>query len=369
MLPSGLTPEQIATEMTKWQRAHEFSEKTGSLDIAYDGFFFQQNVDSFCAITAVTEPDWAFMDDEAYGDGWESWRVQVSESANAQARAKAGESTDDLAWRMVLETMKAWTACLKPKTTVGWYGSPFPDGVFSGAGISMQPSVYGAEHYLKSYAGGLRNSKLRQSPMAGGKPRHLLPWLTACTYGQMTATSVLDGALHSFGAGATGFSFFIDSCFDDMAKLLALSTAVALATPFETLIMHGNPVLPIAAVGFPVGLRAWSGVTNSSDVWLVLTPGDHGRTELREVELDLVLEDNAHESGADNGVAEPWRQLSFSACNLMSGQVQQSVGVWPTLKIHMQLRGTTVLHLSGNASADCEKNKLPPSAWTPSSFD
>jgi hypothetical protein len=185
----------------------------------------------------------------------------------------------------------------------------------------------------------------------------------------MTATSVLDGALHSFGAGATGFSFFIDSCFDDMAKLLALSTAVALATPFETLIMHGNPVLPIAAVGFPVGLRAWSGVTNSSDVWLVLTPGDHGRTELREVELDLVLEDNAHDSGADNGVAEPWRQLSFSACNLMSGQVQQSVGVWPTLKIHMQLRGTTVLHLSGNAGADCEKNKLPPSAWTPSLLD
>ena len=44
MLPSNLTPEQAATEMTKWRRAHEFSQKTGTLDIAYDGYFFRQNI-------------------------------------------------------------------------------------------------------------------------------------------------------------------------------------------------------------------------------------------------------------------------------------------------------------------------------------
>ena len=34
-------------------------------------------------------------------------------------------------------------------------------------------------------------------------------------YGEMTAKAVLDGVLHSFGVGATGFAFFSAADFDD----------------------------------------------------------------------------------------------------------------------------------------------------------
>lgn len=61
----------------------------------------------------------------------------------------------------------------------------------SASGVSEQPSEYGPQHYLASFAAHVRNSKLRQSPMSGGRPRHLLPWLTACTYGQMNADFLL----------------------------------------------------------------------------------------------------------------------------------------------------------------------------------
>ena len=86
----------------------------------------------------------------------------------------------------------------------------------------------GPQHYLKTYPQRIRELKQQQHTMAGGKVRHFLPWVTACTYGQISAVDVFDSMLHTYGGGATGFSFFIDSCFDDMGKVLALSTATAL---------------------------------------------------------------------------------------------------------------------------------------------
>ena len=72
--------------------------------------------------------------------------------------------------------------------------------------------------------------------------RQLLPVLTACTYGQMTASDVFAGTLQSFGAGASGFSFFAGNCFDDPGKILALSTAAGLAAPFADHLMLGTPI-------------------------------------------------------------------------------------------------------------------------------
>ena len=78
-------------------------------------------------------------------------------------------------------------------------------------------------HYLQALVDYTRALKQQQAPMKGCKPRHLLPWLTGCTYGQLDAVGTFEGALHSFGAGATGFNFFSPECFDDPAKVLALS--------------------------------------------------------------------------------------------------------------------------------------------------
>lgn len=51
----------------------------------------------------------------------------------------------DLAWRMAVEALAAFTGCLptvSPGTHVGWYSDPFPDQVLASANISMQPSMY-----------------------------------------------------------------------------------------------------------------------------------------------------------------------------------------------------------------------------------
>ena len=190
----------------------------------------------------------------------------------------------DLAYRMAVKMMQSWTDCLakvSPQTTVAWYNSAFSDRIFASAGIVMQPTMYGGVHYLDSYPAEMRGMKLPQGRMADGKPHHLLPWLTACTYGQMDAVLAWESTLHSFGGGATGFSYFgvfPAGCFDDPAKLLALSTATALATPFEDHFLHGTPILPGEFTTTAGSLRVWSGVRLASSHWLVLTPGVQAHT-------------------------------------------------------------------------------------------
>jgi hypothetical protein len=56
----------------------------------------------------------------------------------------------------------------------------------------------------------------------------------------MNAEQLRTTTLHTFGSGAAGFSWFRDICFDDPGKLLALSSAIALAQPYETLMLHGD---------------------------------------------------------------------------------------------------------------------------------
>ena len=70
-----------------------------------------------------------------------------------------------------------------------------------------------------------------------------------------------------------------------MGKLLALSTATALATPFEDFFFSGDPIVPDAAAASQ-GLRAWSGVRKGSELWVVLTPGKLAHTQPSDVHLE-----------------------------------------------------------------------------------
>ena len=79
------------------------------------------------------------------------------------------------------------------------------------------------------------------------------------TYGEMTAEALLDGALLSLGAGATGFAFFDWLSLDDGGKILALSTAVALAAPFEDLFFEGKSLTQLDIVTTE-NVLAWSGM-------------------------------------------------------------------------------------------------------------
>ena len=127
LLPDYLSPAQVKIEMTKWQNAFEFSNATKHLDIAYDGIFSQRANLQFCELMKASKPDWVFVDDEAFGEGWNTWKFEAGLSANAKARAMPREKPLDLAWRMASEMMKEYTGCLAqvaPATNVHWQAPP-----------------------------------------------------------------------------------------------------------------------------------------------------------------------------------------------------------------------------------------------------
>eukprot|EP00039_Didymoeca_costata_P020902 m.342807 g.342807 ORF g.342807 m.342807 type:complete len:866 (+) comp21856_c0_seq1:104-2701(+) len=341
LLPSGLSPSQIQIEMMKWKNAYLFHNATKFIDVAYDGIFYQQDKMQFCLYAKTTQADWIYIDDEVYGAGWDTWRFLVTQSANAAARRLPTESDENLAYRMVNEVFQSWTECLStvsPKTNIGWYGTPFPDALMAQNGISMQPSEYGPQHYLPALSYSLRMAKLRQAPMSAGKTRHLVPWLTACTYGQMTAAETLSSTLHSFGSGATGFSFFQADCFDDMGKILALSRAIEFVVPFEDIFIKGTPANISMGADSNV-LEAASGMTYGLDSWIVLTP-TMGATQ---VKFNLKID-----------AAQP--NTEFQVCTLNTGQVNAIVGQGPQLSISLTLSPdtNTVVVVSTKGSA-CKK--------------
>lgn len=197
--------------------------------------------------------------------------------------------------------------------------------------------------------------------MADGKPRHLLPWLTACTYGQMDAVLTWEGALHTFGGGATGWSFFCTDCFDDPAKILALSTATALAAPFEDHFMDGMPLISGTLTVASGDLRAWSGVRLGSSTWLVLTPGKAGLTRPSDLTVSLALptSDSPEASPTDGG------SVAYSACDLTTGQeykvAPDSSAAGSSLTIQAALVRTTVVHVAA-ITTSCVERKLPAGA-------
>ena len=93
LLPSGLSEAEIAVEMEKWGNAYQFTNQTGHPDIAYDGVFSARANLHFCELMKTTKPDWVFVDDEAFGEGWNTWKFDAVHSANAKARAVPGART------------------------------------------------------------------------------------------------------------------------------------------------------------------------------------------------------------------------------------------------------------------------------------
>ena len=127
---AGHTPSDadVELELQKWQQAQAFCNLTHQIDFAYDGVFWQADVDDFCSTMQVTVPDIIFvgeytrhenttgsthsfkyyamqtrlcpvrtendgntihifvapvcLDTEGFGS-FESWRLHVSKSANA----------------------------------------------------------------------------------------------------------------------------------------------------------------------------------------------------------------------------------------------------------------------------------------------
>ena len=243
LLPHWVSPSETRTELLKWQRALNFSHGKWPtvLDLAYDGAFFLDDVNTFCAAMEIMQPDIVFVDDEGWGGGWHSWWVEggVNHSANAQARRLVGESDLDLAVRMVMELLERWTSCLRtvsPHTRVAHYGAPFPE-LMMRAGI-LQQIGYDQVFFPSAWVSQVREQ--RQLSDALPTPVPVIPWISSCTWGQLSKEQLRSATLHAFGSGAAGFSFFRDSCIDDPGKLLALSAVLTLMRPFEGIVLDGS---------------------------------------------------------------------------------------------------------------------------------
>jgi hypothetical protein len=173
----------------------------------------------------------------------------------------------------------------------------------------------------------------------------------------MDALLTWEGTLHTFGGGATGWSFFYTDNFDDPGKILALSTATALAAPFEDELVHGGTPLISTALQVVDGvLRAWSGVELATSHWLVLSPGEAGWTQPSDVTFTLSLPKTAK------------NDTKYIACDLTNGQAYSthphSAGQTNSLSIHAALKRTTVVHVLAATSCEGTK-KLPSDAWLP----
>ena len=60
---AGRTPSDadVELELRKWQQAQAFCNLTHQIDFAYDGVFWQADVDDFCSTMQVTVPDIIFV--------------------------------------------------------------------------------------------------------------------------------------------------------------------------------------------------------------------------------------------------------------------------------------------------------------------
>jgi hypothetical protein len=168
----------------------------------------------------------------------------------------------------------------------------------------------------------------KQQMVDDGKGRMFIPTLTAATYGEMDATAVLDGTLHSFGVGSTGFAFFSSADFDDGGKILAMSTAAALAAPFEDHFFLGRPLVAVLDIeeAASENILAWSGMSYQNSLWVVLTPRANGaKTTLKFTD--------------GNGVAA-------SACDLVTSKTV----TLKDLTFSAVLEGSIVLHIATDAA-------------------
>lgn len=382
LLPSEFVVDE-AEEMLKWQRAQNFTLTShggqNMVDMAYNGAWVRADIADFCSAVNASRPEWIFVDDEGFPGSW-AWSQYGHLSANAEARRLPSETDFDLSYRMITEFLSMWSGCLKDNmlstagrpTMIGYYDTTFDSAQFQAAGIVGMPSEYGSMKDLGHFARGIQ--EYRSSMVAvkadGLGPagqltarRQLLPVLTACTYGQMTASDVFAGTLQTFGAGASGFSFFAGNCFDDPGKILALSTAAGLAAPFEDHFFTGSPIKHPDQLRYE---RASSNVLSATgmcigfDCFLVVTPTLTAAEE--------ATHDQAGARGDGRVAISLTLVMLFSpattqiyGCELISGQsfvfgVDQQAA---TLK--MRVAGTAVLHLTLAPAPACEATPL----WLP----
>jgi hypothetical protein len=88
---AGVSPEQEKVERQKWEAALVFYNQTGVMDLAYDGYFKQNDFDTITKLVKYTQPTYFSMDIESFPE-LEAWAVVGYKSTNFAAAKKQGET-------------------------------------------------------------------------------------------------------------------------------------------------------------------------------------------------------------------------------------------------------------------------------------
>eukprot|EP01043_Picozoa_sp_COSAG02_P027472 COSAG02_NODE_1624_length_11594_cov_6.314833_2_plen_940_part_00 len=251
-LPAGLSDDQIALELRKWENAVEFWNMTGLLDISYDGFLLNRSFENLRLVTSMVQPDYIITDAEHFPP-LDSYYDTISLSANAKARQRPAESDCALAARIAEEFLSIWMQslnsavnCFYGDTPEGGHGShgPWDASMLAKYGEQIVPQfgLYNAQasYPIDEFAKWIRlNKQAHQKRGLHG----MIPWVTTGFDGVFSDEQVFEQAVHLFAGGATGFNVFSDATdgdWDSWGTLLAFVRATELVLPYEEIVAFGD---------------------------------------------------------------------------------------------------------------------------------
>jgi len=244
----GLTSEQLAVETAKYRQAIDYyvAAGDGSLDLAYDGVFYQRDLESLFEVVNYTQPELLSLDCESWG--YYSWGDKVPLSQNAQDIRLPGESNPALARRIAdrvaLDIADA-AARGRPDTLLTMYDAraednrgyqQFRHSSFAAAGIATTPSHYGHQTSTALLSFLLRKEKkaIPTSP--------ILPWLTYGWSGASPNDQIFEVFAHLFATGMRGFSQWSNFHIDDNRFHFALREVVGVLSSreIEAIVVDGR---------------------------------------------------------------------------------------------------------------------------------
>ena len=256
MSARGLNASETAEEQVKWRAALEFYNRTGLLDLSYDGFFFRNDLDAIAGSVDRAQSDYVTFDVESLPD-FNSWMDVGYTSENFEGRRLDGESDSAASFRIaqgwmggVVNAAQSAKADIKPYMFNILAG--FDRGIDSTT-WDMAASIGFADS--PAFGGYMTQNDLRLLAMSTRREREtvkpgteVIPWLTngesAGTGGAQTSQprlAMFNMLLQIFASGAVGFNVYTDYGNYDGAIWLAYRDAIALVAPFEDLLCDGMP--------------------------------------------------------------------------------------------------------------------------------
>ena len=219
---TGMSPEREAVERQKWEKALRFYNETKVPDLAYDGFFRENDLAVVTKLVEYAKPDYFSMDIECWPE-LEAY-VAVAYKSSLFGDAKhAGESDSAAAMRLAqswITSAAAAATAVVPEIKNYLYGieavydrgfqiTAWP--AAAAGGLQASPSYY-------SYMGSLDvlASAVRAERQWVGTSVDLIPWVTpgetGGTGGPLTSDpggSMFNALIQLFANGATGFNAYV----------------------------------------------------------------------------------------------------------------------------------------------------------------